>query len=758
MQSLSIWPSRWGLITPSPELELGFSSFSSRKYCCCVRNRRTKRLNPCSGSVVQTRSRRTSLGVLFVPSYLCDVGNHGSAQFRFLSGVSKLECNLSGKTKKFSFGTCVALAWALEEQGVPHEFITEFSEKNSSLLKDSNNGNDKCLGLDDNYTDSGLTRSGGKHNAEDTNGNVVTEGGAFVEAKPIRIDVRALGQSLEFVKSPEDIDEVLKDKGGELPLQVCSSMIKTFGRDKKLKPAFVLVEWLKTKSEEIDGFDAPNAFVYNSLLGAIKQSGDFDQVEKVLDDMTQSGISPNVVTYNTLMSVYLEQGKVVEALRLFNDFGNKGLSPSPASYSTALLAYRRMVDGHGALKLFVNVREKYKRGELRKTDGEDWEGEIGKLKSFTSRICYQVMRQWLVREGNSSTAVLKLLMELDQAELTPARAEHERLIWACTREEHYTVVKELYTRIREQESGIRLSVCNHVIWVMGKAKKWWAALEVYEDMLDKGPHPNNLSYELVVSHFNVLLSAARRRGIWRWGIRLIDKMESKGLRPGSREWNAVLVACSKASEATAAVEIFKRMVEQGEKPTVISYGALLSALEKGKLYDEAVRVWEHMLKVGVEPNVYAYTIMASVYAGLGKFKVVDIVIEEMVSTENMPTVVTFNAIISACARNDMGSAAYEWFHRMKVMNILPNEVTYEMLINALAKDGKPKLAYEIYLRALKEGLNLSCKAYDTVVECAETYGATIDASVLGPRPPGKTKNVPVKRSSDLSDVPIGSKA
>jgi hypothetical protein len=48
---------------------------------------------------------------------------------------------------------------------------------------------------------------------------------------------------------------------------------------------------------------------------------------------------------------------------------------------------------------------------------------------------------------------------MDNAGLKPSGEEHERLIWACTREEHYIVSKEL--------------VCNHLIWLMGKAKKWW---------------------------------------------------------------------------------------------------------------------------------------------------------------------------------------------------------------------------------------------------------------------------------------------
>ncbi|KAG9446355.1 hypothetical protein H6P81_012483 [Aristolochia fimbriata] len=492
-----------------------------------------------------------------------------------------------------------------------------------------------------------------------------------------RIDVRALAMNLQPVKTVADVEEVLKDFG-DLPLPVYSSVIRGFGKDKKLDSAFTLVEWLRVKRDSGGSLEGPNLYIYNSLLGVIKQSGQYELVDKVMKDMATDSIVPNVVTYNTLMAIYIEQGLAKKALDVLAEIQDKGLVPSAVSYSTALLAYRRLEDGEGALRLFVERREEYQKGELTKDPGEDWENEIVKLETFAVRICYQ-------------------------------------------------------------------------------AKKWWAALEVYEDLLDKGPKPNNLSYELIVSHFNILLTAARKKGIWRWGVRLLNKMQDKGLKPGSREWNAVLVACSKASETSAAVQIFRRMVEEGEKPTIVSYGALLSALEKGKMYDEALRVWEHMCKVGIKPNLYAYTILVSVYIGQGQQEKVDEVIREMVSCGVEPTVVTFNAIISGCAKKSMGSAAFEWFHRMKVQNITPNEITYEMLIEALANDAKPRLAYEMYLRAYNEGLRLSAKAYDAVIQSARYYGASIDTTVLGPRPLELRKKTQTRKIlskfCELADVP-----
>uniref|UniRef100_A0A6N2LA13 Uncharacterized protein n=1 Tax=Salix viminalis TaxID=40686 RepID=A0A6N2LA13_SALVM len=745
MQALSVWPLSGGSCAV-PHLE-----FEEDSSCIVITRRGRNRWG-----LVDTVFQGASSGFPMVYGNLrydrsgtsCGTLKFG-VESRFLSKYSRIKYVCFREPKDGSFGSSLDLASALEQQKIGNEFHrVESSMDDGSIVKQERDKVDYDFDRNDDNSD------------EEQNGEVdVRSEGEVGEEQDEKIDVRTLAKSLYFAKTVDDIEEVLKDKG-ELPVQVYLSMIKGFGWDKKMEPAVALVEWLKIK-KVTGGTIVPNLFIYNSLLSAVKQCEQYEETEKILERMTQEGVAPNVVTYNILMVIYVKQGQARKALDILEEMRRNGFAPSAASYSSALLAYRKMEDGDGALKFFVEIKEKYLKGEIGKDADEDWEREFVKLENFTILVCYQVMRRWLVRLENLNQKVLKLLTDMDKAKLQPGRSDYERLVWACTREEHYVVAKELYIRIRERCSDISLSVCNHVIWLMGKAKKWWAALEVYEDLLDKGPKPNNLSYELIVSYFNVLLTAAKKRGIWKWGVRLLNKMEEKGLKPGSKEWNAVLVACSKASETAAAVQIFRRMVEQGEKPTVLSLGALLSALEKGRLYDEAVRVWEHMLKVGVKPNVYAYTIMASVFTGQGNFRLVDAIINEMVSTGIGPTVVTYNAIISGCARNNMSSAAYEWFHRMKVQNISPNEITYGMLIEGLAKNGKPRLAYELYLRARNEDLQLSPKAYDAVMHSSQAFVATIDTSVLGPRPTDKKKKVQIRKTltefCNLADVPRRSK-
>ncbi|KAJ1704678.1 hypothetical protein LUZ63_004457 [Rhynchospora breviuscula] len=565
-----------------------------------------------------------------------------------------------------------------------------------------------------------------------------------------RVNVRALASTLHNAKTAEDVEESLKDYS-DLPLPVFTTLIQGLGRAKRLEAAFAIVEWLK-KNKTL------SVLIYNTLLSAVKLNKKYYKVGDVIDDMKSQGFELSIVTYNTLMLIYIEQGKPKEVFNLISQIQDAGLLPSPATFSIILMAYKEIEDAHGALQYFIKFREKYRIGELqRDSSEEDWDNEFVKIEKIMVRICLSVMRRWLVKEENNTTEVLKFLDSMDRAGVKMDTNFFERLVWACTREEHYMVVRELYKRLRESGpgDGLSVTVCNHIIWLMGKAKKWWAALEVYEEMLEKGPTPNYLSFELVVSNFTVLLTAARRRGLWRWAVQLLDKMHKRGLRPGTRQWNAVLLACSKAGETDAAIKIFQQMVQKGEKPTVYSYGALLSALEKGTLYDEAIRVWDHMQKLGVEPNLHTYTTLASIYAQKGDHDKVESVLEEMVAARIEPTVVTFNAIISGCAKCQMGAAAFEWFHRMKGANVKPNEVSYEMVIDALTHDGKPRLAYQMYVRAYNEGLMLNKKAYDAVVEAGRASGVIVDLDDLGLHPVERRKPTQIKNNqSDFAGTPV----
>ncbi|PQQ12599.1 pentatricopeptide repeat-containing protein [Prunus yedoensis var. nudiflora] len=256
MQALVTWPSR-GETWAVPQL--GFELGSSCKFSSRIRRKKMWSLGfpVCygrSGAVLLLSSNSGAIGA---------EAFSGSPKFDFgcgcFFGYSKLKPARIFQSKKRSFGASFVVAWALEEQAIANDIVIEESTSEHRL-----SGEGESKGVDHLIVD-------GAEGGEDKNEVDVRNRGANWEQKNDKIDVRELALSLQFAKTADDVEVVLKDKG-DLPLQVFSSMIRGFGRDRLMDSAFAVVEWLKRKSEETNGSITPNLFIYNSLLGAVKQS------------------------------------------------------------------------------------------------------------------------------------------------------------------------------------------------------------------------------------------------------------------------------------------------------------------------------------------------------------------------------------------------------------------------------------------------------------------------------------------------------
>ncbi|KAL0344066.1 UNVERIFIED_CONTAM: protein LOW PHOTOSYNTHETIC EFFICIENCY 1, chloroplastic [Sesamum angustifolium] len=310
MLALTIWPSASGswhsCVIPQVDFEL----------CSC-------------SSLVKCGERRKRLDFCRIP---CNGLFHLSSYFRgFRGGTSlvgrnfELKCmfsylcprgtgSLLSKPQKDSLGAAFALAWALEEPTVGDDVAEEEIDHLSDTSENRDDAEIARVQLDEVKECDSLAHYDGDpvdNNHENDDEQKGGSGHGEVQSgNSQRIDVRALACRLHSAKTADDVEEVLKKKQ-KLPLQVYSTLIRGFGKDKRLDSAMALFEWLKRKSKETDCPLRPNIFIYNSLLGAMKQAENFDVVEKVINDMAVEGVLPNIVTYNTLMGIYIEQGREV---------------------------------------------------------------------------------------------------------------------------------------------------------------------------------------------------------------------------------------------------------------------------------------------------------------------------------------------------------------------------------------------------------------------------------------------------------------
>ncbi|KAK7260645.1 hypothetical protein RIF29_26872 [Crotalaria pallida] len=289
--------------------------------------------------VPNRRSRRIKLGFVFPIFHSTIVGVlHCSISSKFVTLFKPNKCHVGGGFALLEF----------EEKAIGNELVEGQTDSTgrtsvnsvsegvkSSLdldhVRDDNNSEEKVLGR----------RNGDEDGKEECDG---------------KIDVRELAMSLQSAKTVDDVEVILKGRG-DLPLQVYSTVIKGFGKDKRMDSAFVLFDWMKMRKMESNGSFGPNLFIYNSLLGVVKQSEQFGFMESILNEMAQDGITYNVVTYNTLMSIYIEKGEGENALNMLEEIHRNGLTPSPVSYSQNKQVEALLMATQYALRLRAKLRE-----------------------------------------------------------------------------------------------------------------------------------------------------------------------------------------------------------------------------------------------------------------------------------------------------------------------------------------------------------------------------------------------------------------
>ncbi|KAJ7520118.1 hypothetical protein O6H91_20G067100 [Diphasiastrum complanatum] len=561
------------------------------------------------------------------------------------------------------------------------------------------------------------------------------EGGKVDGARSTEAAVRALTWALRDAEDGAELESLLADM--EFPLPVYSSVIQKLGKEGRYKAANYLFRWLQTK---IDAKERANVYIYTSLLGAFKASGCVEMANLLVKEMTEMGVALNLVTYNTIISLYKQQGRFEEALGIFDEVQKLGLQPSFVTYSYVFQIFKKTANFDDALDLYqkIKVLSNVKIGLLQSSMKVDdfyiTLNNLENLERWVVQAGLQRIMNGLASQSNRRKLVV-VFQKMKGAQLKISRLDCRMLILHCGRsEEDYFLLKALFHFMQERDLFLEVYLCNHIIRAFGEGYKFWAALEVFEHMLMKGPIPSTVTYKILRSQFHVLLSAASRRKIWKWALQLIDKMIDKGIEPDTYAWNITLAACAKAGKATAAVEAFQKMIERGAMPDVYSYGALLSALEKESLEEKAEQVWNSMHKVMVMPNDAAYTTMISLYGKIGKYGKVMDMFHEMQKSGIQPSLITYNALITACALAGDGEGALGWLETMNANKIEPDSTTYQQLIEALANANDWKRAAAMYVEMQKLQLQPSHSTYDLVLKTCKANDAHIEIGLLGPRP------------------------
>ncbi|MCO5590439.1 hypothetical protein L7F22_044409 [Adiantum nelumboides] len=410
--------------------------------------------------------------------------------------------------------------------------------------------------------------------------------------KPYGPAARAIAICLRNVQQVSQVDAYLH--GLQLDPHAFTTALQKLGHWKMVEQAFILFQWLQMQpNPEIQ----PNVFIFSTLLSTMKACRYFVHFNFVMDDIRRRCIEPNLVMYNIIIECYEQQGCHADAMFYFVQLVQRGLVPSYPTFRALFWSAEKSLNVRQLLTAFLTAKDTLLQCGMQNAAEE--------LRDMVSALCYRIICVGML-ENKGADYITRLLEMAEQSTLELSAHHYDQILWDCqSGPMNCAVAKFVMARRWKVSPPVDVGVCNHVMQLMGKEKKWWAALEVFENMKEKGPLPDETSFIITRSHFNFLLKASKERRTCRWNMQLLEKMEAHGIKPDQYAWDTTLVACALKVDPDLAVYVFEKMIEKGHQPNVLSYGALLSTLEKGGLYERAVDVWKHMKRMRVKPNITA---------------------------------------------------------------------------------------------------------------------------------------------------------
>jgi len=264
----------------------------------------------------------------------------------------------------------------------------------------------------------------------------------------------------------------------------------------------------------------------------------------------------------------------------------------------------------------------------------------------------------------------------------------------------------------EQRGEVTLRDYSAVIRLFAQSENPEKAMRVLEEMESRGLKPDNVSYNMVLS---ACANARQKDQV----NSLLSSMEADVVT-----YNTRLKACSQDRDVSQAFAIFADLEAAGIAPTQVTYGTLVECCTRAGEMAKAKEVLGKMGAAGVPKNIVVYTSLIKGFAALGKLEEAMEVFHEMQASGDdgdksekvEPDVICYSALIKAfCDRQDLEQA----FHLLE--NLLekghtPDEILFNHLLAGCTAKPHVQLAEKILHDMVSHGIKPTTATFSTMLK------------------------------------------
>ncbi|KAG5188153.1 hypothetical protein JKP88DRAFT_305444, partial [Tribonema minus] len=188
----------------------------------------------------------------------------------------------------------------------------------------------------------------------------------------------------------------------------------------------------------------------------------------------------------------------------------------------------------------------------------------------------------------------------------------------------------------------------------GKAGRLSAALQLIDEMKQRGISPNDVDYLMLIvacGHGKNVMRAGDRGGS-KQALELLQRMQDTGPVPDIRHYDAAMKVCATEGDLAKAINIFEsaRDKAMGMKPNERSWGALLDAIGRAGQVAEMMAWYAEMLTSGgLQPNNVILNSMLAHAGTAGELGIAEGIWREMRDRQLEPNSYSYSAFINCYA-------------------------------------------------------------------------------------------------------------
>ncbi|CAH9062354.1 unnamed protein product [Cuscuta epithymum] len=343
------------------------------------------------------------------------------------------------------------------------------------------------------------------------------------------------------------------------------------------KPAYAFFSWVLEGGNIRKGY-SPGSAVYNQVIDILGKMRRFDELNQVLNVMTERGSVFTERTYGIVVNRYAAAHKVDEAIGFLYKRKDFGLEIDLVAFQILLMSLCRFKHVAAAEFLYHNKKKEF-RDEIK-----------------TRNI---ILNGWCVLGSLRETK--RFWNDIVTSNCKPDKFTYGIFINSLCKSGKISTAVKLFQTMWEKGCNPDVAICNSIIDGLCFKKRIPEALVIFREMNDKDCLPDSATY-------NSLIKYMCKIGRTKKAYELLGEMEQNGgdCSPNARTYSYLINSAKNQEEVT---QVLERMEKQGCGMIGDTYNLVLRVYMSWGCYGSVKKMWDEMERAGSGPDQRSYTIM-----------------------------------------------------------------------------------------------------------------------------------------------------